>query len=233
MNPILKSYLLLFFFLITYLAFSQQTDWLKCYGGTDTDYAFSITSTFNSGFIIASSTMSIDGDVSNNHGQTDCWIIKLDSLGVIQWEKSFGGTSTESTYAIQATTDNGYIFVGATNSNNGDVSGNHGYYDCWVVKTDSIGNIIWQKCFGGTNRENAYSVVECFDGGYIFAGYTLSDDGDVSISYGSNDAWVVKLDISGNLEWEKSFGGSQREYANVILQTSDKGFIIGGAQKII
>jgi hypothetical protein len=214
-------------------SYSQQIDWLKCYGGSEQDDAFSIKNTFDNGLIVVGSTMSGDGDVSTNYGQTDCWIVKLDTNGEIQWEKNYGGSGTETAYTIQPTSDNGYIFAGATNSYDGDVAGQHGYYDVWVVKIDSTGNIMWQNCLGGSNRENAYCVNECFDGGFILAGYTLSDDGDISIHLGEEDAWVIKLDKTGNLEWEKTFGSTIRESANVIIQTPDKGFLMGGAHRIM
>lgn len=217
----------------THFLFSQDIEWLRCYGGSERENAFTMSITDDAGFIVAGSAMSNDGDVSNNYGQSDCWILKLDADGEIIWERNYGGTGTETAYAIKSTSDGGYLFAGATNSINGDVQGQHGYYDVWVVKTDSVGNIIWQNCLGGGNRESAYAAAECHDGGYILAGYTLSDDGDISVHLGEEDAWVVKLDSTGNLEWEKTFGSDIREYANTIMQTPDNGFIMGGAQRII
>jgi hypothetical protein len=222
----------LLFLLLVGKSHSQNLDWLKCYGGSQREDAFSIAKTFDNGLIVAGSTMSNDGDVTGNHGQTDCWIVKLDALRNIQWEKNYGGSGTESTYTIQPTHDNGYIFAGATDSYDGDVVGQHGYYDVWVVKIVSVGNIKWQNCLGGSDRENAYSVIECIDEGFILAGYTLSDDGNISTHIGESDAWVIKLDATGNLEWEKTFGSDERDYANVIIQTPDKGFLMGGVQRI-
>lgn len=232
MSRILSIVLFLFLSAIG-KSYSQQIDWLKCYGGSEQDDAFAIKNTFDNGLIVVGSTMSGDGDVSTNYGQTDCWIVKLDTNGEIQWEKNYGGSGTETAYTIQPTSDNGYIFAGATDSNDGDVAGQHGYYDVWVVKIDSAGNIMWQNCLGGSDRESAYSVIECIDRGFILAGYTLSDDGNISNHIGDLDAWVIKLDVTGNLEWEKTFGSTIREYANVIIQTPDKGYLMGGTQRII
>src|SRR5205814_640030 len=132
----------------------------------------------------------------------------------------------EASY-IQQTTDGGFIIAGESYSNDGDVSGNHGYSDYWIVKTDALGNIEWQKTLGGTLYEVASSVQQTTDHGFIVAGFSRSNDGDVTGHHGAtttNDYWVVKLDSSGNLLWQKSLGGSLNDYANSVLQSSDGGF---------
>lgn len=93
--------------------------------------------------------------------------------------------------------------AGYTNSNDGNVSGNHGTntYDFWVVKLDNSGNLLWQKCFGGSGDDKAYSIKQTFDGGYIVAGKNNSVDGNVTNNKGATDAWVIKLDSNGNLQW--------------------------------
>ncbi|MGB4094684.1 MAG: T9SS type A sorting domain-containing protein, partial [Bacteroidales bacterium] len=145
------------------------------------------------GYIVAGETWSNDGDVSGNHGNSDYWVVKLNSSGDIEWQKCLGGTNSDWAYSIQQTNDSGFIVAGYTHSNNGDVSGNHGYYDYWVVKLNSSGDIEWQKCIGGTNYEFANSIQQTSDGGFIVAGETLSNNGDVSGNHGYSDAWVVKL----------------------------------------
>jgi hypothetical protein len=94
--------------------------------------------------------------VSGHHGydgdyeSSDCWIVKLSSSGAIQWQQSLGGTSSDDAYSIQQTRDGGYIVAGTSLSNSGDVSGNHGSYDYWIVKLSSSGAIQWQRSLGGT-----------------------------------------------------------------------------------
>src|SRR5688572_16645325 len=106
----------------------------------------------------------------------------------IHWQKALGGTANESfPKAIEKTVDGGYVVTGYTASNNGDVTGNHGAVDFWVVKLDVAGNIIWQKTLGGTGSDQATSVVQTTDGGYIVAGYTTSNDGDVTGNHGGED----------------------------------------------
>ncbi|MGQ9856230.1 MAG: hypothetical protein ACUVQF_05790 [Fervidobacterium sp.] len=169
--------------------------WQKTLGGNDHDYAYSIEQTADGGYIVAGATLSNDGDVKGNHGSYthDMWVVKLDASGNIKWQKFLGGTSDDYAYSIQQTSDGGYIVAGYTSSNNGDVTGNHGYEDMWVVKLDGTGNIAWQKCLGGSSYDYAYSILQTSDGGYIVAGCTESDNGDVSEKRWGNDVWVVKL----------------------------------------
>ena len=158
-------------------------EWQKCLGGTNTDIANSIQQTSDGGFIVAGYTFSNDGDVSGNHGGSDALVVKLNSSGDIEWQKCLGGTSWDEAYSIQQTSNSGFIVAGKTNSNNGDVSGNHGGDDYWVVKLNSLGDIEWQKCLGGTSWDVAYTIQQTSDGGFIVAGYTHSNDGDVSGNY--------------------------------------------------
>ncbi len=206
-------------------------EWQKCLGGTGWDYPYSIQQTSDGGFIVAGTTGSNDGDVSGYHGNYDYWVVKLNSLGNIEWQKCLGGTGSELNLAasIQQTSDGGFIMTGYTSSNDGDVSGNHGDYDCWVVKLSSSGNIEWQKCFGGTDSDGAWSIQQTSDGGFIVAGETSSNDGDVSGNHGDYDCWVVKLSSSGNIEWQKCLGGTGKDRARSVQQTSDGGFVMAGA----
>ena len=207
---------------------SQTMQWQKCLGGSGGDYAHSIQQTTDGGYIIAGYTWSNDGDVSGNHGSTDYWIVKLDSLGALQWQKCLGGSEGDRAYSIQQTTDGGYIIAGYTQSNDGDVSGNHGWDDYWIVKLDSLGALQWQKCLGGSNSDYAQSIQQTTDAGYIIAGYTKSNDGDVSGFHGYIDYWIVKLDSLGTLQWQKCLGGSNDDKAYSIQQTMDVGYIIAG-----
>ncbi len=147
---------------------------------------------------------------------------------VIQWQKTFGGTADDDGGSIQLTADGGYIIAGRTTSNNGDVSGNHGGIDWWVVKTDVLGNIQWQKTLGGGADDIAYHVIQTADGGYAVAGWTESSDGDVTGYQGNKDCWVVKLSSAGAIEWEQSLGGTSEEEFRYITQTADGGYACSG-----
>ncbi len=219
---------ILILFLLPAITFSQNIEWQKCYGGSGDDHAHSIQQTADGGYIVAGSAYSNDGDVSGNHGGLDYWVIKLNSSNEIEWQKCYGGSSDDWSYSIQQTIDGGYIVAGSTNSNDGDVSGYHGQDDYWIIKLDSSGNLEWQKCYGGSADDFAYFIQQITDGGYIIAGWTESNDGDVFGNHGFIDYWIIKLDSSGNLEWQKCYGGSNLDYAHSIQQTTDEGYIVAG-----
>ncbi len=202
--------------------------WQKCLGGTGSEYAYSIQQTSDGGYIVAGQTYSNDGDVSGIHGDGDGWVVKLDNTGAIQWQKCLGGTGVDYTYSVRQTSDGGYITIGYTTSTDGDISGNHGDYDVWVVKLDHVGAIQWQKCLGGTGLDKAWSIQQTPDAGYIVAGYTKSNDGDVAGNHGDYDAWVVKLDNAGAIQWQKCLGGTGSDSGNFIQQTTDGGYIVVG-----
>jgi uncharacterized delta-60 repeat protein len=226
-----KTITILALCLIGTLSFAQQApalQWQKCLGGTDIDEATSIQPTPDGGYIVAGTTWSIDGDVPGNHGGDDVWVVKLSSTGNLQWQKAFGGTNYEQAYSIQTTPDGGYIVAGNATSNNGDVTGNHGGSDTWVVKISSTGSLQWQKCLGGTGNDEARSVQLTPDGGYIMAGSTQSNNGDVTGNNGNSDAWVVKLSATGSLDWQKNLGGTGTDYAQSIQLTTDGGYIVAG-----
>lgn len=206
-------------------------EWQKTLGGTLTDCAYSIHQTYDAGYIVSGYSYSNDGDVTGHHGDSttfDYWIIKVDSLGGVQWQQSFGGTNYDWGYSIQQTLDGGYIVAGASGSSDGDVIGNHGSNDFWILKLNSLGAIQWQKSLGGSKNDNATSIQQTIDGGFIVSGFTDSNDGDVTGLHDSLDFWVVKLDTVGDIMWEKCFGGFGNDLANSIQQTTDEGYIIVG-----
>jgi len=202
--------------------------WQKCLGGTNSEWTESFLQTSDGGYIAAGRSFSNDGDVSGNHGAADYWVVKTDSSANIQWQKCFGGTGVDIAYSIQHTSNNGYAIIGRSNSVNGDVTGNHGSYDYWLVKTDSIGNLQWQKSFGGTDEDRAATLLVTSGKEYIFGGYSLSNDSDVSGNHGFEDAWIVKTDSTGNAQWSKCYGGTGSDRVFSIIGTSDKNYLITG-----
>lgn len=208
------------------LDINGNIQWQRTLGGTDSDQVQDIQQTTDGGYIVAAVSFSIDGDVSFNHGFSDYWIIKLNAAGSITWQQVFGGSSTDEVSAIQQTTDGGYIVAGESLSIDGDITNNNGVTDAWLVKIDATGNLTWQKSFGGTGLERAVSVDQTIDGGYVFAGITLSNDGDVSGNHGSLEGWLVKLDLAGNLTWQKTLGGSSDDFPRNVQETSDGGYIV-------
>ena len=115
---------------------------------------------------------------------------------------------------MEKTSDGGYVAAGFTASFDFDVSGNHGGYDYWIVKFDSTGDTLWTKTYGGTNDDIALSIKQTCDQGFIIAGYSYSNDGDITDHNGSTgftDSWLVKTDSQGNIEWSESLGGTDMD----------------------
>jgi hypothetical protein len=202
--------------------------WDTTFGGSGYDYPSAVHATPDGGYIVAGYSDSNNGDVTNTNGGSEFWVVKLSAAGTISWQKSYGGTDGEYANDIALTADGGYIVAGTAISNNGDVSGNHGGQDAWVVKLNSLGSLIWQKALGGTLDDRAYSIKELSTGGYIMVGFAKSSDGDATANHGGNDLWVVKLDATGTLVWQKSLGGTADDNGSEVLETADGGFYIAG-----
>jgi hypothetical protein len=203
-------------------------EWQKCLGGTDTDFAYAAIQTPDGNFIVAGNPISQDGDITNSHGGSDFWIVKLSDDSSILWQKSMGGSSGENLYSMIALSDGNFIACGQSGSMDGDVTGNHGNWDVWIVKFDTDGTIIWQKSYGGTAAERATSIKETADGHLVFGGQTNSNNGDVSSSHGAGDAWLVQTNLSGDMDWEKTYGGSTNEEITNIVLLADGSFIFSG-----
>jgi len=225
--------LLLLFFTTTTLA--QEIEWQNTIGGNYYDQLNSIQQTSDGGYILGGwSNSGVSGDkTENSQGANDYWVVKLDPIGYIQWQNTIGGGSYDYLTSIQQTTDGGYILGGMSQS---DVSGDkteicQGDFDYWVVKLDASGNIQWQNTIGGNSWDELESLEQTTDGGYILGGYSYSDiSGDKTENcQGNHDYWVVKLDASGNIQWQNTIGGNLDDLLYSVQQTSDGGYILGGA----
>lgn len=184
--------------------------WQRKIGGSDDDYATDVEFT-GGGYVVAGYSYSSNGDMTGNHGDEDGWVAKLDDTGGVSWIKCIGGSSTEAIQGVAPMFDGGYLAVGSTHSNDGDVSGNNGDYDYWLVKLNGAGVVQWQKCFGGSGLDYAHAFSAASNNIFFLSGSSSSSDGDVTGNHGSSDGWVIKIDSTGNMQWEKSLGGSQGE----------------------
>jgi hypothetical protein len=214
-----------------FLALATLTvDWKKIYGGNGNDYGYSIIKTTDGGYLLSGRTTSNNGDISTTKGGIDMWVAKLDAAGAISWQKSFGGSADEYSVAAAATPDGGYVLTGYTLSNNtGDVGANHGSTDFWVVKVNATGSLLWQKTLGGTGDDRPNAITVTTEGKIAVAGFTNSNNGDVSGNHGGQDAWVALLDNgTGNLLLKKTLGGAGDESGKALVPTADGGLYFGG-----
>lgn len=210
-------------------------EWQKVYGGTNTDYPTCIEQTADGGYILGGFSNSVPGGnkTASNYGMEDCWVLKLNPYGDIEWQTAFGGAQTDYLYAIHQL-ENGHYLAGAHTSSG--VSGNKteaskGASDYWIVTIDSDGNKIQEKVIGGASNDVMHDLQLTTDGGYIVGGTSDSEvSGDKNESViGDYDFWVVKVDSTGNIMWQNTIGGSLYDELAFCTETSDGGFLIGGA----
>lgn len=216
-------------------AADDTLQWQKTFGGTEDDRASKIIQTQDNGFAIVAYTKSNDGDISANAGGYDFWMIKLDALGNLQWQKSYGYIGSDRAYTVLQTQDSGFLITGVldvTSSNGagniGRTSQRHAGGDYWAIKTNASGTIQWARYFGGNFSDTPYGIVETEDNGFILVGASDSVDVDISNNKGSYDMWVVKISNTGTLLWEKSFGGDEIDEARDVVVANDGNFIISG-----
>jgi parallel beta-helix repeat protein len=200
--------------LFVFPASASQTVWKKTFGGASYDYGTDLVQTTDGGFAILGHTESFGA------GKSDFWLIKTDSNGNMEWNKTYGGPEVEYAHSLIQTSDGGYALTGFTGSFGAGKS------DFWLIKTDSNGNIEWNQTYGDENLyETAYDLVETSDGGYALAGEV-----DPLIASPEPDCWLVKTDEFGNMEWNQTFGEDNDETARSLIQTSDGGYALAGEQ---
>ena len=146
----------------------------------------------------------------------EAWVLKLNAAGQPQWQKTYGAGCLDASFSVRQTTDGGYVVA------SGSLTFGAGLTDFWILKLDSNGTIQWQKTYGGAGFDLAHSLEQTQDGGYVVAGWTGS------FGAGETDAWVLKLSSTGEIEWQKTYGGTGFDVANTIRQTEDGGYVVGG-----
>ncbi len=188
-----------------------KEEWHKEFSEFGNDLIFSVTNTSNQGYIAAGYT-SLDSDTLEN----EVWLIKIDAQGNLQWNRTYGVAGNDKAFSVIQTSDGGYVFTGYTAS----LGDNFG--DFWLVKVDAQGNLVWSKTYGGAGTEGAYCVIQAKDGGYAIAGQTNT------FGNGANDAWLIKTDASGKIEWNQTYGGIADDGVYSLIQTSDGNYVAAG-----
>lgn len=206
-------------------------EWHHTYGGSADDRGHALVELSSGGYALLGYSMSSDGDASQNQGQHDNWVVRVDAQGEILWERSYGFLGHDHAYNLIATQDGGLFFNGfldvtasqgqGSTQKNRPSSSRHGVGEFWCHKIDAQGGIEWRRYFGGTNNDRSYDALQLDSGEYILVGTSESDDVDVSNPKGGYDVWVIKLSSTGTMIWERSFGGAAIDGANAIVQRED------------
>ncbi len=189
---------------------SGNEQWNQTYGGTGNEYAYHIIQTLDGGYALLGQTNSFGA------GGNDFWLVKTNSTGQMEWNMTYGGTGSDTGIHVLQTEDGGYALVGTTNSLGA------GSNDAWLIKTDAVGNMQWNMTYGGTGMEFGQCLEQTSDGGYAIACITTS------FGAGSLDFWFVKIDSSGNAEWNMTYGGTGSDGPTHFIQTMDGGYAITG-----
>jgi PKD repeat protein len=217
---------------------SGLKEWDKTFGGTAEESLSSmLQNKTDGGYLLAGKSESgISGEKSQvAKGNGDYWVVKINSTGTKQWDRTFGGTELDELTAIVAVPDGGYLLAGFSASplNSDKTLPSRGTIDYWIVKIDALGNRVWDKTFGGVGADKLYTAIPTSDGKMLLVGSSTSGQGNEKseASRGGLDYWIVKINASGVKEWDKTFGGSGDDEANSVIQNQDGSFIIGGYSK--
>tara|TARA_R110002049_G_scaffold679_9_gene4020 strand:- start:4699 stop:6282 length:1584 start_codon:yes stop_codon:yes gene_type:complete len=213
---------------------SGMVEWDTTIGGNNLDQLIDLVPTNDGGYILAgSSNSNISGDKTENSiGFTDYWLVKLNATGAIEWQNTIGGSDPDFLVSVSETNDGGFFLAGYSRSNvSGDKTENSkGGLDYWVVKVSNLGEVQWDRTIGGDENEFLQAAIQTIDGGFLFGGVSYSNaSGDKSENrMGVSDFWLVKLNASGQLEWENTIGGDGADVLTSIIEATDGGFVIGG-----
>lgn len=206
-----------------------EIQWQRCVGGINRDVAWSVKPTPDGGYAFTGNNGgSVNGDINDPFAQPDLTVGKLDAQGNLLWQKKYGGSKYERGCKLLVTNDGSLVVTGYNTSPDGDPIAFYGATDIWILKLDEQGNLLWQNVFGGYNYEDPYSITQTSDGGFIIGAGSSSVSGDVSVNHGGTDFWVLKLDVNGRLQWEKTLGGSAQDICHDIIPTADGGYMAVG-----
>ncbi|MBL7914795.1 MAG: T9SS type A sorting domain-containing protein [Bacteroidia bacterium] len=214
--------------------FAGNIEWQNTIGGADVDNLYSIIQTADGGYLLGGSSDSDWGGdkIEYSNGEEDFWIVKIDSVGNIQWQNTIGGLSYDILRSLIQTPDGGYLLGGSSYSDiSGDKSENSkGSGDFWIIKINAVGNIIWQKTIGGAGADELISIVQNSVGEYLLGGYSYSNaSGDKNEnSRGGCDYWIININANGNIIWQRTIGGNDDDMLTSVILTSDNGFLLGG-----
>ncbi|MEO1010350.1 MAG: hypothetical protein AAFX53_03535 [Bacteroidota bacterium] len=221
---------------------SGEIIWERSFGFSGHDHSYDLVQTADRGFFFIGfldiTSAREDGFTEKRlstsptaHGVGEFWGTKIDAQGNLEWRRYFGGTNNDRAHAVVQADDGGFLMAGFSESDDFDISDTKGSYDFWVVKVNAQGQLLWERSYGGTGIEIAQDIAKTADGNYVVAGHTFSTDTDITQNHGESDIWLIKISDSGELLWERTYGGSGFDAAESVRLALDGGFVLSGNSK--
>ncbi|MEO5675777.1 MAG: T9SS type A sorting domain-containing protein [Chitinophagales bacterium] len=208
---------------------APSIEWQKTYGGSGDEYYGYILKLHDGNYLQYGNTASGDGDFSSNQGHDDAYMIKTDEAGNILWSKTYGGKKKDGFNQVIEMANGNLVAAGYTASKSGDVHGNHGGFDGWLVLLNANGNILSQHCYGGSAHDEFMGIAEGDNKEFYLTGWTRSTDGDLvgAGNQGNGDGWVIRVNKNGNIGWVKCIGGSDFEQFSSMITIDNKIYVSG------
>lgn len=237
-----KVFLICFIVLVTAGIFGCEPDEVKpsapaaasaaelaefTFGGSGLDQLFDIQWALDGGYLAVGSSTSSDGDVPENKGKTDLWLVRLNADFQVIWSKTFGSSGYDAGLKIAATQDAKWYVAGYCGAGDGDTPDNKGKSDMWILKVDDEGTMIWSKTLGGIGNDEAHGIAVTTDGGCAVTGYYTANK-VVPRKSGKQDMYIAKLNAEGKFQWGKKFGGTKADFGEDIAVTFDGNYVVGG-----
>ena len=217
-------------------SYSGSIQSVKTYGGSLNEAGHSVISTIDGGYAVIGHAQSTDYDITDKTDNSyDYWLLKFNSNHELTWSKTYGGSDDDRGKDLIQTTDGGFLISGFSRSADGDVTENFGSYDFWLLKTDSSGNLLWQKTYGFSGTDQAFSVIQTSDSGYLLSGtLDVSASGGEGNSRSANrhaggDYWVLKLNSNGEKQWSHYYGGTFTDTLYDVVETQNNNFLLVGS----
>jgi gliding motility-associated-like protein len=213
--------------LLVKLNSTGSVQWSRAIGGSLAESSSDVVEVSNGDIMLIGTTASSDGDISLMHGASDVLLARLNSSGALLWARTYGGSMDDYGLSIVRAPDGGFVLGCISASSDGDMEGQHGDLDAWVLKVDGDGAVMWQRSVGGSLSEYT-SMTEDADGGYLVWGASTSADGDVQGGHGGVDFWLAKLSTNGELRWQRCLGGTGEDTFKWIIQPTDETYVAFG-----